>query len=89
MAEKWKRPQQIMSIRGKRLDDYPEFDDNTHSIDAFYNRNIRLWTIQLLNKERLQIGEAEYEPNREFAIKRIKLLLKQHKVSVVTGIKIK
>ena len=88
MADDWKQ-RIIVSIGGKRLRDMEEFDEKIHSIDTFYDRNIRFWTILLLNKERTQIGEAEYEPRRELAIKHIKMLMKEHGISIVTGIKIK
>jgi hypothetical protein len=88
MDKDWKRPIISMSVKGKRIG-LTEPDNKVHSIDVFYDKHIRFWTILLRNKAGDQIVEAEYEPNRELMEKSVKQLMKEHNISIVTGIKIK
>ena len=37
---------------------------NGTKVDVWYNRSIRLWTIQHKDKDGNQIGDAEYESTR-------------------------
>ena len=38
----------------------PEFDETVVNIDGWYDRHTRLWTLQKMNKDGYQIGDAAY-----------------------------
>lgn len=51
-----------------------QFDETPAIIEKWYDRKTRSWVIQTLNKERFQIGEAQYFGTKQEAINEYKRL---------------
>ncbi len=49
----------------------PAKDWRNYKIAYWYDVSLRLWTIQVLNRDNFQVGEALYETNRANAEKTV------------------